>query len=119
MNSLRTKDGITDAEWIRGTVNEAQSDPVGMWRLVRAGREQFGLGGGPLEDFVRGFIYELLKAGAKSIVGDKSAAFGWAPVSSYGSDPAIAADSLVREWLESNVDPDENGVWFAFPAVWM
>ncbi len=46
MTTLRTKSGITDAEWIRTTVDEARSDPVGMWRIVRAGREGFALVGG-------------------------------------------------------------------------
>ena len=118
MTSLLTKTGITDVEWIRSTVDEARSDPVGMWRMVRAGREQFELVGGELEDFVRRFVTEMIKAGAAPVVGDKAAAFGWSPVLKYGDDPASAADAVVREWLDANADPDVDGIWFAFPAVW-
>lgn len=118
ITNLLIKTGITDVEWIRSTVDEARSDPVGMWRMIRAGREQFCLAGSDLEDFVRRFITEMIKADADPIVGNKAAALGWSSTLKYGDDPASAADALVREWLDSNADPDVDGVWFAFPAVW-
>ena len=118
MTTLRTKSGITDAEWTRTTVDEARSDPVGMWRIVRAGREGFALVGGDLEDFVHRFIAEMIKAGAAPVIGDITAPFGWSPVLKYGEDPTKVADALVREWLASKSDPDVDGIWFAFQAVW-
>lgn len=119
MTNLLTKTGIGDVEWIRSTVDEARSDPVGMWRMVRAGREQFALSGAELEDFVRRFVTHMIEAGAHPVVGDRAAAFGWSPVLKYaGDDPAKTADVLVREWLDSRSDPDVDGVWFAFPEVW-
>ena len=50
MTSLLTKTGITDGEWIRSTIDEARRDPVGMWRMVRAGREQFALYEGEMDE---------------------------------------------------------------------
>jgi hypothetical protein len=67
---------------------------------------------------LRRFVSEMIEAGATPAVGDKVAAFGWSPALKYGNDPAGAADALVREWLDSGVDPNVDGVWFAFPAVW-
>ena len=118
MTNLRANTGITDQEWIQSTVDEAHSDPVGMWRMVRAGREQFGLSGEQLEDFVHRFITQMLASGAVPVVGDSAAEFGWSPVFKYEADPSEAADALVKEWRSCNTDPDVNGVWFASPSVW-
>ncbi|RJF94907.1 hypothetical protein D3874_03590 [Oleomonas cavernae] len=118
MSHLLSKHGISDFEWFRATVNEAQSDPVGMWSMIRAGREGFALNGGELEDFVRRFVVEMITAGAVPIKGDKKAPFGWSPVPRYGGEPAKVADSLIGEWQESKSDPGLDGIWFAFPSVW-
>lgn len=89
-----------------------------MWRIVRAGREGFALVGGDLEDFVHRFIAEMIKAGAAPVIGDITAPAGWSPVLKYGEDPTKVADALVSEWLASKSDPDVDGIWFAFQAVW-
>jgi hypothetical protein len=112
------KVGAADSDWIRGLINEAQRDPVGFWHIVRIGRENFGLTGTVLEDFVRNFIIELVKSGAEPIMGDKQAAYGWGPFLQYGSDPENIADGLISDWKNAGVDPDVGGVWFAFPDVW-
>jgi hypothetical protein len=72
----------------------------------------------PLEDFVHRFIAEMIKAGAAPVIGDITAPFGWSPVLKYGEDPTKVADALVSEWLASKSDPDVDGIWFAFQAVW-
>jgi hypothetical protein len=111
--------GISDGEWIQRSLDEARSDPVGMWQMVRAGRDGFGLTGVDLHDFVRNFIVEMVAGGAVPIIGDKSAPFGWSRVSSHGVKPVDVASSLVNEWTQSGGEPDVDGVWFAFPSVWM
>jgi hypothetical protein len=116
LTHLRT--GISDAEWIRRSLDEARSDPVGMWQVVRAGRDGFGLTGAALEDFVRRFIAEMVAGGAGPIVGDKRAPSGWSPTTQFGLKAEDVAQSLVDEWKRSGVDPDVDGVWFAFPSVW-
>lgn len=118
MSNSRTKSGISESEWIRMTVEEATSDPVGLWRIVRAGREQFDLEGKSLENFVRHFVIAMVEAGAGPIVGDKAAPFGWRPLLEYGSNPELVTERIVNEWLASNVDPNVDGIWFATSGVW-
>ena len=89
-----------------------------MWQVVRAGREGFGLAGIDLDGFVRDFITELVKSGADPVVGDRAAQSGWSLFLRYGGDPVHVADALVNDWHGANVDPDVDGVWFAFPSVW-
>jgi hypothetical protein len=118
MTLTHRKTGISDHEWIRRSLNEARSDPVGMWQIVRAGRDGFGLTGIALEDFVRRFIAEMVAGGAGPIVGDKEAPFGWSPTARFGVEAEDVAQFLVDDWKSSGVDPDVDGVWFAFPSAW-
>ncbi len=98
---MLAKTGIGDVEWIRSTVDEARFDPVGMWRMVRAGREQFALGGVDLEDFVRRFLTKMIEAGVNPVVGDSA-----------------ARDRTSQQLARAQVDPDVGGVWFPFQSVW-
>ncbi len=111
------KTGITDLEWFRLSVDEAKSDPVGFWEMVKVGRQGFGLSGDELEVFVKDFILEMLRSGAQGVVGDKGARFGWSPVSPCSEDPHAFAESLIADWRASKTDPDAESVWFAFPSV--
>jgi hypothetical protein len=83
--------------------------------MVKNGRQGFGLAGNALEDFVRRFVIEMVKGGAVPVVGDKTAASGWRQFQQYGSDPNFIAEAVVKEWKESGIDPDVEGIWFAFP----
>ncbi|WP_431286655.1 hypothetical protein [Roseateles chitinivorans] len=118
MTNLVHKSGLSDAEWMQRSLDGARSDPIGMWQMVRAGREGFGLSGAPLEDFVQRFITEMITGGAEPIVGDDAAEFGWISADRPGGSPKETAEALVEEWTRSGVDPDVDGVWFAFPQVW-
>lgn len=109
---------ITDDDWIQGSLNEARSDPVGMWVIVRGGREGFGLSGLALENFVRRCIEKMVTAGAVPLVGDKGAKFGWRATGAYGHSPTEIADALISEWKTSGADPDVGGVWFGLPSAW-
>ena len=111
--------GISDAEWFRRALNEASLDPVGMWQMVKAGREGFGLSGADLEKFVARFMQTLIEGGANPIIGDRSAPFGWAAIDKYGNNAGEIVKSLVAEWRKNGIDPDVDGVWFALPSVWM
>lgn len=114
---IHIKTGISDLEWFRLSVDEAKSDPVGLWEMIKVGRQGFGLSGDELEMFIRGFILEMLRSGAQCVVGDKGARFGWSPVSQYPEEPHAFAESLIADWRTSTIDPNADGVWFAFPSV--
>lgn len=111
------KTGISDLEWFRLSVDEAKSDPVGLWEMIKVGRQGFGLSGDELEGFVRDFILEMLVSGAQAVVGDKGARFGWSPINRYPIEPHALAESLIVDWRASKVDPNADGIWFAFPSV--
>ncbi|NMG35569.1 hypothetical protein GRF61_14060 [Azoarcus sp. TTM-91] len=110
--------GISDIEWFRRSIEEAHRDPVGMWQMIKAGRDGFGLDGLFLEEFVRDFIVEMIKGGAFPVIGNKASPFGWSPVPKYGGDPEEIADALIKDWKSSKTDPDVDGVWFAAQSVW-
>jgi hypothetical protein len=111
------KTGISDLEWFRLSADEAKSDPVGFWEIVKVGRQGFGLCGYELEMFVTDFILEMLKSGAQCVVGDKGARFGWIPISPCPENSHTFAESLIADWRASKTDPDIDGVWFAFPSA--
>lgn len=118
MTRIHLRAGLSDIEWFRRATDEATRDPVGMWQMVKAGRDGFGLTGLALDDFVREFIIELVKSGAVPVIGDRAAKFGWRPLQLHGADPKSLADSLVDDWHRAKSDPDVDGVWFAAPSVW-
>lgn len=115
---IHLKTGLTSADWISRSLESAKSDPVGLWQIVKAGRQGFGLDGPDLEDFVRGFIQELIRGGASPIVGDRSTSSGWSKTIKYGTKSEEVVDAIINEWKNDNTDPDVGGVWFALPSVW-
>jgi hypothetical protein len=114
---IHLKTGISDVEWFRLSVDEAKSDPVGLWEMVKVGRQGFDLVGDELEMFVKDFILEMLRSGAQVVVGDKGARFGWSPIRQHPENLPAFAESLMADWRASKVDPDVDSVWFAFPSV--
>lgn len=118
MKRNHEKSGLSDLEWFHRSVEEAHRDPVGMWQMVKAGRDGFGLRDAALDEFIKDFIIAMLKGGAVPVIGDKTAPFGWSPILQYDNDPESIADALIKDWKSSNNDPDVDGVWFAAPSVW-
>ncbi len=118
MKRVHKKFGVSDVEWFNRSVEEAHRDPVGMWQMIKAGRDGFGLSGVLLEEFVKDFIVEMIKGGAVPVIGDKTSRFGWSPILKYGDDPEAIADALIKDWNSLKVDPDVDGVWFAAQSVW-
>ena len=112
------KYGTTELEWFQRTLDEARSDPVGLWAIVRVGRAGFGLSGGALDRFVFEFVLALLLGGAVPIMADRTRPTGWRPVHRYGRDHQLTARAIVHEWQESESDPDEESMWFSFPDVY-
>jgi len=71
-----------------------------------------------LDEFVKDFIIAMLKGGAFPVIGDRASPFGWSPILECDGDPEDIADALIKDWKNSKVDPDVDGVWFAAPSVW-
>jgi hypothetical protein len=118
MTIVHKKFGLTDADWIQRSINEARVDPVGLWALFQAGREGFGLEGSQLESFIRRLIVGLVSAGAVPVVGRGKGPWPqWRPMDRYGSAATEVADAIISEWRSTQTDPDIDGVWFAFPSA--
>jgi hypothetical protein len=106
------KDGYTAADWVVFTINEARDDAVGLWRIIKVGKERFQLQGRELEDFVRYFLEKLMSAGAMPVFGDRFVPTMWRSTQRYGSEPLTIAEAIIVEWREAGVDPDLDGLWF-------
>ncbi len=119
MNQLRDRYfGLTVEEWIARTPGELARDAVGLWQILAAGRQGFGLSGPKLIDFVRRSLLALFAKGAKPVTGDVNKVYIWARLTNYGDDPEKMADAIIEEWQKSGRDPDYGGVWFATPNVY-
>lgn len=105
--------GTPLSEWIERVPNELPADAVGLWQVVIGGREGFGLVGEPLESFVRRCIWALVDRGACPVVAANKPGIYWERQPQYGASKEQIADLVIREWKESGVDPDHDGIWFA------
>jgi hypothetical protein len=112
---LQTESGYL--AWLEAKVNEARRDPVGLWQIVKGGRERFRVSGAALEDFVFRTIVHLVQAGAKPIAGDKREISGWQWTQEFGTDPEGIGNAVIAKWKVSGGDPDFGDVWFAFKSA--
>jgi hypothetical protein len=105
--------GISISEWIERTPNELEADAVGLWQVVRVGRESFLLDEDALNNFVRRSVVALVGRGGMPVRPSAQEGVFWEAQEHYGSTPEEIADAVVAEWHRSGVDPDEDGLWFA------
>lgn len=110
--------GWTVDEWIAAVPAELARDAIGLWHIVSAGRDGFGLSGPELIDYVHRNLLALFANGAKPVTGDAKKAYHWVRLTNYGDDPGKMADAIIDEWQKSGRDPDYGGVWFATPNVY-
>lgn len=109
--------GHTLAEHIQTVADELPVDAVGLWQIVPAGRQGFGLSGADLEEFVRRCVSALLERGATPVIGGGGTKFDWLHQPQYGETNAEIANSVVSEWLAAGAgDCDPGGLWFALPS---
>jgi hypothetical protein len=112
--------GYTIAEHIRTISDELPVDAVGLWQIVPAGRQGFGLSGDDLTEFVRQCVLALLKHGAKPVVGGGGAKYDWLLQPQYGKLNENIVNSVVNEWLAAGAtDCDPGGLWFALPSPYV
>ena len=111
--------GTPLTEWIERIPNELPRDAVGIFQIVPAGRDGFGLEGEELAEFVRRSIHRLLDAGAVPVRGGKGTGYEWVRQSQYGSSKHEITEALIIEWQAMPDDPlllCGQGIWFALPA---
>ena len=109
--------GTTLADWIASVPGELSIDAVGLWQIVPAGRDGFGLNGDALVDYVRQNIHALLEAGAVPVMGSKGE-HEWIAQHRYGVTNAEIADAIIMQWLSVPDDPlvlISECPWFARP----
>jgi len=109
--------GTPIEEWIAMVPNELPRDAVGLWQIVSAGRQGFGLSGQELIEFVRLILLALFEKGAKPVTGAIDGIHVWALIP-YGEKPDEMADAIIKEWISTAREPDLGGVWFAIPQIY-
>lgn len=106
--------GQTMAEYINTIAGELPIDAVGMWQIIPAGRQGFGLSGDDLTEFVRRCVLALLDSGAKPVVGGEGTEYDWLLQPQYGKSNEEIVKAVINEWLISGAtDCDPGGLWFA------
>jgi hypothetical protein len=119
MNQKRHRNyGWTIDEWIAATPGDLNRDATGLWHIVCAGREGFGLSGQELIDFVRRSLLALFEKGAKPVTGATDDIHIWRPLTNYQGDADQIAQTIIDEWQASGRDPDAGGMWFALPHIY-
>ncbi|KAB2823602.1 MAG: hypothetical protein F9K51_07420 [Candidatus Dadabacteria bacterium] len=109
--------GRTMSEWISLVPGELDVDAVGLWQIVPAGIDGFGLEGEELTEYVRRNLMALLEAGAIPVRGGKSTGYDWVAQHHYGKTKEEIIENIIREWLNMGNDPKIliGEVWFARP----
>jgi hypothetical protein len=111
--------GHTMSEQIALFPGELPIDAVGLWQITPSGREDFGLEGAELVDFVRRSLYALIEAGAKPVIGGGGTDYYWIVQPQYGNSNSEIVENVIAEWLASGGgDPDPGGLWFALPELY-
>jgi hypothetical protein len=108
--------GSTIEERLEQVSNQLEDDGVGLWHIVSFGRDQFGLSGDALVEYVRRHLWALLRKGAKPVMMAKRPYY-W-KLKHYGMTDQETIDGLIQEWLCSGHDPDAGDVWLALPHIY-
>jgi hypothetical protein len=110
--------GCTIDEWISATPGGLDRDAEGLWHIVSAGRQGFGLSGPELIDFVRRSLLALFAKGARPVQGASDGVHVWTPLEKYTGDAETMAQTIIDEWQASGRDPDAGDIWFALPHIY-
>ena len=109
--------GQTVREYIDTVAGELPIDAVGLWQIVPAGRQGFGLSGDDLTEFVHQCVLALLAQGATPVVGGGGTEYDWLLQPQYGETVSDIAEAVINEWLAAGaVDCNPGGLWFALPS---
>ena len=112
--------GSLVGEYFELTATQLQYDTVGMWEMVPAGRQAYGLSGADLDEFLRRFIIALMARGAKPVrvVVIRPGYWAFVEQTQYGTSPLEIANASVADWHSSgNPNPEWDWVKFARPEI--
>jgi hypothetical protein len=103
----------TVPEYIRGNIWEMQNDGVGFWGIADMGRRGFGYEGAELVAFLRNVLLEMMKAGARPVLGGGGSGYYWLVQEQYGSQPAEIVENVLKEWITRGMGEEDAGwLWF-------
>lgn len=109
--------GSDVGEYIETLPYELDSDGVGFWVIVPAGRS-FGFEGDDLSEFVRLCIERLLGVGGVAVRLAEQGPRRWILQTHYGREISDISAAIVSEWLASGGgNPKWESLWFVTPRV--
>ena len=109
--------GDTVAGYIETLPYELDSDGVGFWVIVPAGRS-FGFEGDDLTEFVRLCIERLLDVGGLAVRLAEHGPLRWSMQEQYGRENSEISAAIVSEWLAGGGgNPKWESLWFVTPRV--
>lgn len=113
------RDDMPMTEFIMRGANELNDNGVGLWTIVPEGRDDFGLEGEELIAFIRTYILELLRRGAKPVKDADDSVHYMQVETKYGNDPDAIAEGVITDWLAAGAkDPEWGDYWFALPHTY-
>jgi hypothetical protein len=105
-------------QWMETLPGDLANDATGLWEIIPAGRDTFGLLDIDLEHFIRRAIIVLLAAGAVPVRHLSGSGYNWSIQPQYGSRAEVIAEAIINEWKQMRDDPltlCADGIWFARP----
>ncbi len=109
--------GDTVAGYIETLPYELDSDGVGFWVIVPAGRS-FGFEGDDLSEFVSLCIKRLLDVGGVAVRLAEHGPRRWKLQTQYGRESSEISAAIVSEWLaDGGGNPKWESLWFVTPRV--
>jgi hypothetical protein len=105
-------------QWMETLPGDLANDATGLWEIIPAGRDKFGLFGLDLEHFIRRAIIVLLAAGAIPVRHVSGSGYSWSIQPQYGTGAEVVAEAIINEWKQMSNDPltlCAEGIWFARP----
>ncbi len=109
--------GSDVAEYIETLPYELDSDGVGLWVIVPAGRS-FGFEGDDLAEFVGLCILRLLDVGGVAVRHADHGPRRWVQQTHYGTSKTEIAAAIVAEWqLHGGGNPQWGSLWFVTRRV--
>jgi len=106
-------DGMSLSEWISRVPNELPRDAVGLWQIIPALRDSFGLEGPALETAVGATIQALLERGAVPVRCGPKDGPEWIPDDAYDRDWEAVKAKVINDWVRSGLEPTVGDLWFA------
>lgn len=108
-----SRDGMSLSEWISRVPNELPRDAVGLWQIIPALRDSFGLEGPALEVAVGATIQGLLERGAVPVRCGPVDGPEWIPDDAYALDWQAVKAKVINDWVRSGLEPTVGDLWFA------